>query len=308
MTDRPTNDASAGHMTDDQIAERLAVRILSRRGFLRVGATTGVAAATLALPLAAVHGAALDRDPVSADHSSASQQFAQARQAAPLGGFEYFNTFQAEIVNAAAGRIVPTDDNGPGAVEAGVVYFIDRQLSASYGLVGRRYEQGPFELGTATQGDQSGLEMADRYRLGIQGTDDYALQVYQKGFAQLAADQQDRVLADMEAGIPTTFDGTSIQAATTELAGGGTEALQRMAPGAPGIGASAFFQLLRSHVLAGFFADPVHGGNRDMIGWKLIGFPGAQMSYSDSISRHGVPFDGPYKSLAEHQAQFAQGA
>ena len=143
--------------------------------------------------------------------------------------------------------------------------------------------------------------MADRYRLGIQGTDDYALQVYQKGFAQLAADQQDRVLADMEAGIPTTFDGTSIQAATTELAGGGTEALQRMAPGAPGIGASAFFQLLRSHVLAGFFADPVHG-------WKLIGFPGAQMSYSDSISRHGVPFDGPYKSLAEHQAQFAQGA
>ena len=309
MTARSTDGESTPHMTDDQIAERLAVRILSRRGFLRVGATTGVAAAALALPLAAVHGAALDRDSVHADHSSVSQaQFAQAGQAAPLGGFEYFNTFQADIVNAAAGRIVPTDDNGPGAVEAGVVYFIDRQLSASYGLVGRRYEQGPFELGTATQGDQSGLEMADRYRLGIQGTDDYALQVYQKGFAQLAADQQDRVLADMEAGIPTTFDGTSIQAATTELAGGGTEALQRMAPGAPGIGASAFFQLLRSHVLAGFFADPVHGGNRDMIGWKLIGFPGAQMSYSDSISRHGVPFDGPYKNLAEHQAQFAQGA
>jgi gluconate 2-dehydrogenase gamma chain len=128
--------------------------------------------------------------------------------------------------------------------------------------------------------------------------------VYQKGFAQLAAEQQDRVLADMEAGIPSTFDGTSIQAATTEPAGGGTEALQRTAPGAPGIGAKAFFQLLRSHVLAGFFADPVHGGNRDMIGWKLIGFPGAQMSYADWIGRYGVAFDGPYKSLAEHQGQF----
>jgi len=45
MTDRPTHDGSAGHMTDDQIAERLAVRILSRRGFVGVGATTGVAAA-----------------------------------------------------------------------------------------------------------------------------------------------------------------------------------------------------------------------------------------------------------------------
>ena len=73
-------------------------------------------------------------------YSSVSQaQSVQAGQTAPLGGFEYFNTFQADIVNAAAGRIVPTDDNGPGAVEAGVVYFIDRQLSASYGLVGRRY-------------------------------------------------------------------------------------------------------------------------------------------------------------------------
>jgi gluconate 2-dehydrogenase gamma chain len=295
-------------MTDEQIAERLADRILSRRGFLRAGATTGIAAASLALPLAAVHAATQDPTSHGGHPAVAHAQLAQAQQIAPLGGFEYFNTFQAEIVNAAAGRIVPTDDNGPGAIEAGVVYFIDRQLSASYGLAGRRYEQGPFELGTATQGDQSGLEMSDRYRLGIQGMDDYAREVYQKGFAQLAADEQDRVLADMEAGVPKTFDGTSIQAATTEPAPGGTEALQQMAQSAPGIGASAFFQLLRSHVLAGFFADPVHGGNRDMIGWKLIGFPGAQMSYADWITRYGVPFDGPYKSLAEHQAQFAQGA
>jgi gluconate 2-dehydrogenase gamma chain len=308
VTDQSTSDGSTPHMTDEQVAERITDRILSRRGFLRAGAATGIAAASLSLPLAAVHAGA-QTPPSHGDHSAVAQaQLAQAQQVARLGGFEYFNTFQAEIVNAAAGRIVPTDDNGPGAVEAGVVYFIDRQLSASYGLVGRRYEQGPFEPGAATQGDQSGLEMSDRYRLGIQGMDDYSREVYQKGFAQLAANEQDRVLADMESGVPKTFDGTSIQAATTELAGGGTEALQRMAPGAPGIGASAFFQLLRSHVLAGFFADPVHGGNRDMVGWKLIGFPGAQMSYSDWITRYGVPFDGPYKSLSEHQAQFAQGA
>jgi len=83
--------------------------------------------------------------------------------------FTYFNTFQAEIVNAAAGRIIPTDDNGPGAIEAGVVFFIDRQLSALYRLTGRRYENGPFATGSATQGDQSGLDMRDRYRLGVQG-------------------------------------------------------------------------------------------------------------------------------------------
>jgi hypothetical protein len=41
-----------------------------------------------------------------------------------------------------------------------------------------------------------------------------------------------------------------------------------------------------------------------MIGWKLIGFPGAQMSYQEEISRYGVPFNRPFNTLAEHQGQF----
>ena len=70
-------------------------------------------------------------------------------------------------------------------------------------------------------------------------------------------------------------------------------------------GAKAFFDLLRTHVIAGFFADPVHGGNRDMIGWKLIGFPGAQMSYANDILNYGQPCQGGYKSLAEYQGQYS---
>ncbi|MBJ18068.1 MAG: gluconate 2-dehydrogenase subunit 3 family protein [bacterium] len=38
--------------------------------------------------------------------------------------------------------------------------------------------------------------------------------------------------------------------------------------------ASAFFETLRAHTLIGFLADPRHGGNRDFIGWKLVGYPG----------------------------------
>jgi gluconate 2-dehydrogenase gamma chain len=303
MTDQSSHEPPRTHMSDEEVHEHLARRVLSRRGLLRVGATTGVAAASLALPLVAFQATAVGSPTPSTDPP------APARNSEPRTpeGFEFFNTFQSEIVNAAAGRIIPTDDNGPGAIEAGVVHFIDRQLSASYGFAGRRYEQGPYAAGTPTQGDQSGLNMCDRYRLGIQGMDDYARQVYQQAFAQLSPDQQDRILADMETGLPTTFDGTSIQSATTQAVGGGTEILEQMAPGAPGIGAMAFFQLLRSHVIAGFFADPVHGGNRDMLGWKLIGFPGAQMSYANWIDRYGVAFDGPFKGLAEYQGNFVQG-
>jgi gluconate 2-dehydrogenase gamma chain len=33
-----------------------------------------------------------------------------------------------------------------------------------------------------------------------------------------------------------------------------------------------FFDLLRTHTVMGFFCDPSLGGNRDEVGWKLIGF------------------------------------
>jgi gluconate 2-dehydrogenase gamma chain len=289
-------------MSDDQVQQRLTARRLSRRRFLATGASTGVAAASVAGTLVSAAAAQPSSTDTHAEHALAQQQ-----QANPLSdGFSYFNTFQAQIINAAAGRIIPTDENGPGAVEAGVVYFIDRQLSNEYGFGGRRYDQGPFQQGTAQQGDQSGMDMRDRYRLGIFGMDRYAQQLYQKGFAQLSPDQQDRVLRDMEAGVPTTFDGNAIQSATTDQAPSGTENLRQMSPGSPGIGATAFFNLLRSHVIAGFFADPVHGGNRDMVGWKLIGFPGAQFAYRDEILNYGQPYQGGYVSLAQYQGQYAQ--
>jgi len=40
-----------------------------------------------------------------------------------------------------------------------------------------------------------------------------------------------------------------------------------------------FFALVRQHTIVGFLADPVHGGNRDEIGWKLIGF-GDKFNYA----------------------------
>src|SRR5258708_7336686 len=214
--------------------------VISSRGRPPRGLTSGVAAASSEIPLAAVYG------PPPEITSAGVHTALQAQQSTPpptkLGGFTFFNTFQAEIVNAAAGRIIPTDANGPGAIEAGVVFFIDRQLSALYGLTGRRYAHGPYVTGTSTQGDQSGLDMRDRYRVGIQAMENYAQQLYQKGFAQLTADQQDRILTDMQAGTPHTFDGTSIPAATTMPAAGGGAAPAPTPPWAPPVCAHTLFQ------------------------------------------------------------------
>ena len=103
---------------------------LTRRGMLRPSIATGVAAASTALPIATLYGAGADVAPADSHtlHQAQQPTEQQPTEQQPLGGFTYFNTFQAEIVNAAAGRLIPTDDNGPGAIEAAVVFFIDRQL------------------------------------------------------------------------------------------------------------------------------------------------------------------------------------
>ncbi|HEY2616600.1 MAG TPA: gluconate 2-dehydrogenase subunit 3 family protein, partial [Acetobacteraceae bacterium] len=54
-----------------------------------------------------------------------------------------------------------------------------------------------------------------------------------------------------------------------------------------------FFDLLLQNTQEGFFADPVYGGNRDMVGWKMIGFPGARYDYRDWVERHNEKYPRP---------------
>jgi gluconate 2-dehydrogenase gamma chain len=49
---------------------------------------------------------------------------------------------------------------------------------------------------------------------------------------------------------------------------------------------SLFFHLLRRNTIEGMFCDPIHGGNADMVGWQLVGFPGPQMSYFSEVDKY----------------------
>jgi gluconate 2-dehydrogenase gamma chain len=294
-------------------AERIAEQRLNRRTFMQ-GTGAVVAASSLTAAGAALHPTlAQDATPSAAGSpetmpSPMAGMSGMEGQVDPLAdGFTHFSPPDAAVIEAAAARIIPTDDNGPGATEAGVVYFIDRQLAKERrGYTGPIYERGPWVEGLPTQGDQSALSIPDRFRIGIAGMDAYAQQKYGAIFAKLSTDQQDQILTDMEKGVPDTFDGTSIQSFPPIPMSTGTESTQ--AAGPVGIGADAFFSLLKEYVMAGFFADPVHGGNRDMVGWKLIGFPGAQgFVYNDWILRYGEEFTGEYKSLAAYQQQVSGG-
>ena len=58
----------------------------------------------------------------------AAQHAAHMREAVPPAKLEVLSAEQAAEIEAAACRIIPTDDS-PGAREAGVIYFIDRALA-----------------------------------------------------------------------------------------------------------------------------------------------------------------------------------
>ncbi|MDE3197474.1 MAG: gluconate 2-dehydrogenase subunit 3 family protein [Acidobacteriota bacterium] len=79
----------------------------------------------------------------------------------------FFTEAEAKVVAAACARIFPTDAAGPGAHEAGVVIYIDRQLAGPYGADKYRYTHPPFEDGGAEHGYQGKESPREVYRAGV---------------------------------------------------------------------------------------------------------------------------------------------
>jgi len=81
----------------------------------------------------------------------------------------FFTAAEARVIAAACERIIPSDANGPGAKEAGVVIYIDRQLAGPYGADKYRYTQGPFADSTPEHGYQGKENPREAYHQGIVG-------------------------------------------------------------------------------------------------------------------------------------------
>jgi gluconate 2-dehydrogenase gamma chain len=86
----------------------------------------------------------------------------------------FFTAAEARVVEAACGRIFPSDESGPGAKEAGVVVFIDRQLAGPYGRDKYRYTKGPFVESLPEHGYQGKATPQQIYREGIKQLGDFA--------------------------------------------------------------------------------------------------------------------------------------
>ena len=228
---------------------------LSRRRLLTAGA------AITAVPVAAA-AAALGGGDVPFKEGQANAPTAVDN----ASGWTWFTDVEATFITAAVARLIPADDLGPGAVEAGVPIFIDRQLAGAYGRGERWYMQGPWSAGLPTQGYQTRLAPAGMYRAAIKAIDAAVVRESRGGsFAKLAAADQDAFLQRLEKG-DVALDG---------------------------IDAKAFFAQLLQNTMEGFWSDPIYGGNKDMAGWKLIGFPGARYDNTEFVTKYGEKYPLP---------------
>jgi gluconate 2-dehydrogenase gamma chain len=174
------------------------------------------------------------------------------------GPWQFFSIEEATTIEALADRIIPPDPQTSGAKDAGCAVYIDRQLAGPYGTSEGHYNKPPFMEGGKNQGSQSAGGPGKIYRDGLAALNRYCRTQHAKQFAGLTDEAKDELLKGLEKG-------------------------KIKLEGADG---TAFFELVINDIQTGFFADPLYGGNRDMVAWKMIGFPGARYNYSDWIDRH----------------------
>jgi gluconate 2-dehydrogenase gamma chain len=221
----------------------MANESIPRRHFLRGAGVAGTAVAT------ALSGGL----PATAQ---AQPAVSPQRGAAPSTGIEPLLTLtqtEAAFLSAVYDTLIPADRLSPSGTDCGLVNYIDRQLAGAWGNGARLYRNGPFVQGKPEQGYQLALTPRELFAAGIKAANDWARKTYGKDLDRLAPAEREAALKTMEAGKAELVD----------------------------VNGKQFFEALLQSAMEGFFADPIYGGNRNKISWRMVGYPGLPASYGD---------------------------
>lgn len=184
------------------------------------------------------------------------------------------------MVEALTARILPGTPDDPGAREAGVVYYIDQTLAGpSGGYALKTYTQGPFLVVSETETPVEATSRTDIYRTVEMPAGDL---VTRYGYQSVLTPQEiyQRGLASVEAFAQSSFGRSFLDLTEAEQDSIIEAMAANEAPGFEAPSSGDFFTKLRNDTIEGMFSDPLYGGNRDMAGWRLIGFPGARGFYT----------------------------
>lgn len=180
----------------------------------------------------------------------------------------FFHDPEYELIKSAVDILIPEDDLGPGALAAGVPEFIDRQMDTPYGNGQLWYMKGPFHpeimKSTPTLGYQLNMTPRDIYRSGIAAFQKWCFKHYGQEFSGLKSDKKTEVMTLLSE--------------------------EKIEFGEDDVPANVFFSQLWENTKEGFFADPMYAGNREMVGWEMVGFPGARADFLDWAGKYNTEY------------------
>src|SRR3989454_7897740 len=288
----------------------------TRREFLKLGlaaAASAVTASAIQIPLFGSQNSSMQTQ-----LNSANTQLANLKNIVDtVVGFVSLSVTEQSLLEKIVETIIPTDSD-PGAKEAGVIYFIDRQLAGDYGQGANMFMDGPFVLPgqtgsfnvngrdiynlssltpvslpyTGTPSPRVGagtnyqypLNLREFWRVGLIALQAYAnSSAYGGNFESLSSANQLQLLLDLWANKPTSFGNLK---------------------------ASDFAYELTFMTWAGFLMDPIYGGNQNMVGWTYTGYNGVNFGnfYGEGLDQRNLmvatsPTRLKPASLAQYQQQ-----
>lgn len=145
--------------------------------------------------------------------------------------WRFFKEREASLVDAIIEQIIPTDE-WPGAKDADVTNYIDKQL-----------------VGPLTRHQE-------KYRRGLAGVATSCKILYQKQFEDISWNEQTDFLKKMEAGKLAGL----LKDDKTGQQDDWKDGFDR-----------TFFSLVCDHTMQGFYGSPRHGGNLNYVSYKMIG-------------------------------------
>jgi gluconate 2-dehydrogenase gamma chain len=137
---------------------------------------------------------------------------------------------------------------------------------------GAREARATHYIDKALMGPRSGSREA--YAIGLLALNEYSEANRGKAFHLLGEAEQDALLMELQDNNIEDF----------------------------GIDASSFFNMVRSHTIEGTFSDPYYGGNRDFIGWDMLGYPGIRLGASENDVSQGSDLSPSHRSAYDNQA------
>jgi gluconate 2-dehydrogenase gamma chain len=220
------------------------------------------------LPVCGGNGVARAAGVVDGATSSgpSGQAAAPASAQRATAGYTLLGPEEASFVETLVNVMCPADALTPNGTDCGLAIYIDRQLAGDFGKGGRLYSQGPWITGVPQQGYQLPMKPAEFFKAGIAGARRAVQARYGMPFERLSPVDADGFLMDVAAG--------------------------KVGDIRPSL-ADWFSQLVYPLFQQACFADPIYGGNRDKVFWKLIGYPGLPAFHAQDMVRYrGKPFPG----------------